>query len=106
LGQVDKSNANRILRKELLVGILNGLAWALVVALFTYLWFGDWRIGAVIAGALVINMAVAALAGVSIPLIMKQLKIDPALAGGVVLTTITDVVGYLAFLGLGATFLL
>ena len=106
LGQVDKSNANRILRKELLVGVLNGLGWAVVVAVSTYLWFGDWRIGAVIAGALVINMAVAALAGVSIPLIMKQLKIDPALAGGVVLTTITDVVGYLAFLGLGATFLL
>jgi magnesium transporter len=106
LGQVDKSNADRILRKELLVGVLNGLGWAVVVAVFTYLWFGDWRIGAVIAGALVINMAVAALAGVSIPLIMKQLKIDPALAGGVVLTTITDVVGYLAFLGLGATFLL
>jgi magnesium transporter len=106
LGQVDKSNANQILRKELLVGILNGLAWAVVVAVFTYLWFGDWRIGAVIAGALIINMAVAALAGVSLPLIMKQLKIDPAIAGGVVLTTITDVVGYTAFLGLGATFLL
>ena len=106
LGQIDKTNANRILRKEVLVGMLNGLAWSIVVALATYLWFGDWRIGAVIAGALAINMAVAALAGFSVPLILKRMNIDPALAGGVVLTTITDVVGYMAFLGLGAAFLL
>jgi magnesium transporter len=106
LGQIDKTNAERILRKELLVGLLNGLAWSIVVALATYLWFGDWRVGAVIAGALVINMAIAPLAGFSVPLILKRVNIDPALAGGVVLTTITDVVGYMAFLGLGAAFLL
>ncbi|MGI9262654.1 MAG: magnesium transporter [Woeseiaceae bacterium] len=106
LGQIDRNNAERILRKEFLVGMLNGLGWSLVVALATYLWFGDWRIGAVIAGAMAINMAVAALAGFSIPLLLKRMNIDPALAGGVVLTTITDVVGYMAFLGLGATFLL
>jgi magnesium transporter len=106
LGQIDRSNANKVLRKEFLVGMLNGLAWSAVVALFTYLWFGDWRIGGVIAGAMVINMAVAALAGFGIPLILKRMKIDPALAGGVVLTTITDVVGYMVFLGLGAIFLL
>lgn len=106
LGQIDRNNAERIFRKEILVGMLNGLGWSLVVALATYLWFGDWRIGAVIAGAMAINMAVAALAGFSIPLLLKRMNIDPALAGGVVLTTITDVVGYMAFLGLGATFLL
>ena len=106
LGQIDKSNADKVLRKEFLVGMLNGLAWSAVVALFTYLWFGDWRIGGVIAGAMIINMAVAALAGFGIPLILKRMNIDPALAGGVVLTTITDVVGYMAFLGLGAIFLL
>jgi len=106
LGQIDKSNADRILRKELLVGVLNGLGWSLVVALFTYLWFGQWRIGAVIAGAMIINMMVAAIAGFAVPLTLKRLKIDPALAGGVVLTTITDVVGYMSFLGLGAIFLL
>lgn len=106
LGQIDRNNAERILRKEFLVGMLNGLGWSVVVALATYLWFGDWRIGAVIAGAMAINMAVAALAGFSIPLLLKRMNIDPALAGGVVLTTITDVVGYMAFLGLGATFLL
>jgi len=106
LGQVDRNNAERILRKELSVGMLNGLAWSIVVAIFTYLWFGDWRIGGVIAGAMIINMAVAALAGFGVPLLLKRMRIDPALAGGVVLTTITDVIGYMSFLGLGAIFLL
>jgi len=106
LGQVDRNNAKRILRKEFLVGMLNGIAWSIVVALATYFWFGDWAIGLVIAGAMAINMAVAAVAGFSIPLVLKRLNIDPALAGGVVLTTITDVVGYFAFLGLGALYLL
>jgi len=106
LGQVDRTNSGRIFRKELMVGMLNGIAWSVVVAVVTYLWFGDWRVGAVIAGAMTINMAVAALAGFFIPVILKRMSIDPALAGGVVLTTITDVVGYMSFLGLGALFLL
>jgi magnesium transporter len=106
LGQIDRTNAERILRKELLVGVLNGLAWASVVAVATYLWFQDWRIGGVIAGAMIINLFVAALAGFVVPVTLRRLKIDPALAGGVVLTTITDVVGYMSFLGLGAIFLL
>jgi magnesium transporter len=106
LGQIDRNNARRILRKEFMVGMLNGLAWSAVVALFTYIWFGDWRVGGVIAAAMIINMAVAALAGFVVPLTLKRLKIDPALAGGVVLTTITDVIGYMSFLGLGAAFLL
>jgi magnesium transporter len=106
LKQIDLGNARRILRKELAVGLLNGIAWASVVAIATYLWFDDWRIGAVIAAAMVINMVVAAFAGFSIPLVLKKMHIDPALAGGVVLTTVTDVIGYAAFLGLGAAFLL
>ncbi len=106
LGQIDRTNARGILRKELAVGALNGLAWASVVAVATYIWFQDWRIGGVIAGAMIINLFVAALAGFVVPITLKRLQIDPALAGGVVLTTITDVVGYMAFLGLGATFLL
>ena len=106
LGQIDRSNARRILRKELLVGILNGLGWAVVVSVATYLWFGDWLIGGVVGAAMFINMFVAALAGFAIPLILKRMNIDPALAGGVVLTTITDVIGYMAFLGLGAAVLL
>ncbi len=106
LGQIDRSNAQRIFRKEVLVGMLNGLGWSAVVAVFTYLWFNEWRIGAVIAGAMMINLFIAAVAGFSIPLILKRMRIDPALAGGVVLTTVTDVVGYMAFLGLGAMYLL
>ncbi len=106
LGQIDKTNAQRILRKELLVGLLNGFGWAIVVATFTYLWFGDWRIGGVIGAAMIINLFVAALAGFVIPLSLKRMNIDPALAGGVVLTTVTDVIGYMAFLGLGAALLL
>ncbi len=106
LGQVDKTNARRILRRELAVGVLNGLGWAAVVALCTYLWFGNLQIGGVIAGAMIINLIVAALAGFSIPILLRRMHIDPALAGGVVLTTVTDVVGYMAFLGLGALLLL
>jgi magnesium transporter len=106
LGQIDRTNAFRILRKEIFVGVLNGIIWAAVVGLFTYLWFEDWRIGGVIAGAMIINLFVAASTGFGIPLVLRRLSIDPAIAGGVVLTTITDVVGYMAFLGLGAMFLL
>ncbi len=106
LGQINRANARGILRKEVLVGVLNGCGWAAVVALVTYFWFGDWRIGAIIGAAMIINLVIAAFAGYSIPLILRRLNVDPALAGGVVLTTVTDVVGYTAFLGLGAIFLL
>ena len=106
LGQVDKTNATRILKKELAVSLLNGLGWSIVVATFTYLWFGDWRIGGVIAAAMIINLFIAALSGFGIPMLLKRMRIDPAIAGGVVLTTVTDVVGYMTFLGLGAALLL
>jgi magnesium transporter len=106
LGQVDKTNAARILKKELAVSLLNGLGWSIVVATFTYLWFGDWRIGGVIAAAMIINLFIAALSGFGIPMLLKRMRIDPAIAGGVVLTTVTDVVGYMTFLGLGAALLL
>ena len=106
LGQINKDNAAWILRKELMVGVINGVGWAIIVSLFTYLWFGRWMIGAIIGGAMIINLFIAALAGFSIPLILKRLNIDPALGGGVVLTTVTDVIGYGAFLGLGAAFLM
>jgi magnesium transporter len=102
LGQIDKSNAHTIFHKELRVGLLNGFGWAAVVAIFTYLWFNDWRLGGVIAGAMLINLVIAAGAGFVIPLTLKKMNIDPALAGGVVLTTVTDVIGYAVFLGLGA----
>jgi len=106
LGQVGSSNASALLMKELLVGVLNGLMWAIVVGLASWAWFQDPGIGVVIAAAMVINLIAAALAGVLIPLILKRMAIDPALAGGVVLTTVTDVIGFLAFLGLATLVLL
>ena len=106
LGQINRANAAGILRKEGLVGVLNGIGWAVIVSMCAYLWFGDWRIGAIIGAAMIINLVIAAGAGFFIPLTLKRMKVDPALAGGVVLTTVTDVVGYVAFLGLGAIFLI
>jgi magnesium transporter len=106
LGQIDKSNARQILAKEVSVGMLNGIGWALVVAAVTVLWFGTWMVAAVIAAALTLNMIVAAVAGFVVPLTLKRLGVDPAIAGGVVLTTVTDVVGLMVFLGMGTLLLL
>ncbi len=100
LGQVGVSNARQLLIKELTVGFLNGLVWATVIAVVAGFWFDSARLGGVIAAAVIINLVVAALCGTAIPLILKKLGADPALAGSVVLTTVTDVVGFLAFLGL------
>jgi len=105
LGQVESSNARWLLSKEFGVGLLNGLGWACVVAIVTMWWFQTWKIALVIAIALAVNLICAAVAGFTIPLTLKKLKIDPALAGGVVLTTITDVVGLVAFLGFGTLLL-
>ena len=85
---------------------LNAIGWAAVVALVTWLWRGDWEIGVVIALALGVNLLVAAVSGFLVPISLKRLNIDPALAGGVVLTTITDVVGLVSFLGIGSLILL
>lgn len=106
LGQIQSSNARWLFFKELSVGALNGVIWAAVVALATWAWFGTWQIAAVICAAIIINISAAAVAGVLIPLTLKRLRIDPALAGGVILTTVTDVVGFAALLGLGTLFLL
>jgi len=106
LGQLQRSNTRWLTFKEIAVGSINGLGWALVIAAVTGLWFDDWRISAVIAGAMVVNMVIAALAGVAIPLALRRLRIDPALAGSVVLTTVTDVIGFATFLGLGSVFLI
>ena len=102
LGQLGFHNARALLGKELMVGVINGLVWAVVVAAIAALWFRDPRLGLVVAAALFLNTVVAALAGASLPLLLRRLSVDPALAGGVVLTTITDVVGFAAILGLGA----
>ena len=105
LDQISRSNAKQLLRKEMGVGILNGIAWAVVVAAITFFWFKSAELGLIIAAAILINIVVAAAAGFTIPLLLKKLSIDPALAGSVVLTTVTDVVGFFAFLGLGAWYL-
>ncbi len=106
LDQLGSSNFNDLVKKEIAVGLINGLLWAMVVAAFTILWFQDFYIAAIIAVALVVNLLAGAFAGALIPVILKRMGIDPALAGGVVLTTFTDVIGVLAFLGLATIFLL
>jgi magnesium transporter len=100
LGQLGSSNYRSLIKKEISVGFLNGLLWALVVATLSIIWFGNFAIGMVIAFALVVNLLAGALAGAVIPVVLRQIGIDPAIAGGVVLTTVTDVVGIIAFLGL------
>jgi len=103
-GQLVDSNMMWMMRRELAVGLINGCVWASVVALGAYLVFGDLTLGLVIAIALLINIAVAALSGATLPRLLQMLKIDPAVAGTVVLTTITDVVGFMSFLGLATIF--
>ena len=106
IGQVSARNSMAILRKELAVGILNGLVFSLVIAAISYLWYGNAGLGIVMAIAIIINLVVGALAGALIPVMLKRMSIDPALAGGVVLTTVTDVIGILAFVGLASYVLL
>ncbi len=105
LRQIGRSNARLLIFKELTVGVLNGIIWALVVATIAALWFNNTNLGILIGAAIIITLICAALAGAIIPLVLHQLEIDPALAGGVLLTTVTDVVGFLAFLGLATVFL-
>ncbi|NNE63666.1 MAG: magnesium transporter [Gammaproteobacteria bacterium] len=100
LGQLGSSNYRILIRKELMVGLLNGLLWAVVVATLSILWFENFSIGLIIGFALVVNLIAGAFAGALIPIFLRQIGIDPAIAGGVILTTVTDVVGIIAFLGL------
>lgn len=100
VGQISSKNIGWLLNREFVVGALNGLFWAVVVAGAAMVWFQDMTIGLIIAAALVINLVAAAVVGTTLPLILKARRIDPALAGGVILTTVTDVVGFAAFLGL------
>lgn len=104
IGQVGKNNQNWLLVRELGIGLINGLLWAAVVAVAASLWFDDWDIGIIIAAAMVINLITAAFTGAALPLLLSRLNIDPALAGGVILTTVTDVVGFVSFLGLATLF--
>lgn len=100
------SNVWRVIRRECLVGLINGTIFAVVMGVVSLIWFGSAALGGVIAVAMVINMVVAGLAGTGIPIILERLGIDPALASGAFVTTVTDVVGFFAFLGLAAYVLL
>ncbi|UWR75041.1 magnesium transporter [Phaeobacter inhibens] len=100
------SNVWRVIRREVLVGLVNGLAFALIMAVVGILWFGSSMLGAVIAVAMVINLVVAGLAGTAVPIILEKIGVDPALASGAFVTTVTDIVGFFAFLGLAGVLLL
>lgn len=99
LGHIGASNQRWLIGKELAIGALNGVIWALLIAAVVAVWKQDLLIGGIIAFAMMANLLAAGLAGVTVPLILKKYNIDPALAGGVILTTVTDVVGIFAFLG-------
>jgi len=105
-GQVNPRNSRDILRRELAVGVLNGIVFSVVVAAIAYLWYGNASLGVVMGIAIIVNLVAGALAGALIPVVLKRMSIDPALAGGVVLTTVTDVIGILAFVGLASYLLL
>ena len=106
LGQVTDSNRRALLKKELRVGALNGCVWAFVIGVLTYFWFNDGMLSVTITIAILLNLVAASLSGVVIPSILDKLKIDPALSGSVILTTVTDIVGFVTFLGLGSLLLL
>ncbi len=106
LDQVSFRNAMPLLRKELLVGLANGLLWAVVVGCAVWLIFHDNGLALCFGAAIVINLVAAALSGVVIPLLLRRLSIDPALAGGVILTTVTDCCGFASFLGLSTLLLM
>ena len=104
MGQITHRNQLWLVGRESLVGVLNGCFWALVIAATTAIWFGDPTLGFIIACAMLINLVTAGVAGAGLPIVLRKLEIDPALAGGVLVTTITDVMGFLTFLGLAALY--
>lgn len=105
-GTISRSNMFNVLKKETMVGILNGMIWALVIAAIAAAWYQDLFLGMVIAFAMMANLIMGAIAGVCIPIVLDKFGVDPALAGGVALTTVTDVVGYFSVLGLATLLLL
>ena len=104
MGHIGRNNSRWLINKEFWVGAMNGICWAIVVAIAASLWFNDTTLGLIIAVAMIINLITASIAGTTLPILMKKINIDPALAGSVALTTITDVVGFVSFLGLATLF--
>ena len=104
--ELSKSNFNRVVGKEFLIGILNGIIFAIITAIIVQLWFKELNLSILIGISMVLNMIVAGLFGILVPVSLKKLNIDPALASSVFVTTITDVIGFLSFLGLGSYYFL
>ena len=104
LGQIMSSNYFYLLSREITVGIVNGIFWSLILGLISFFWFNEITIALIILLSMVMNLFMAVISGMGIPLILKFLKLDPAIAGSVIVTTITDVVGFLSFLGLATLF--
>jgi len=104
LGHITPSNSRWLLTRELGVAVLNGALWAFVISLIAFMWYRDLLLSCIIASAMLINLVTAALAGAYLPLFLQRIKIDPALAGSVALTTVTDSIGFFAFLGLAQIF--
>jgi len=102
--QISSGNFNQIVGKEFIIGILNGIIFAIITGLIVLLWFKDINLTILIAISMILNMMVAGLFGILVPVSLKKLKIDPAIASSVFVTTITDVIGFLSFLGIGAYF--
>ncbi|HMS94937.1 MAG TPA: magnesium transporter, partial [Tabrizicola sp.] len=100
-----RSNAGRVVRRELLAGMMNGVGLALILGVAGVLIFGDWHLGLVLGLAMMVNQIVAALGGVLVPLTLERMGLDPALASGTFVTTLTDVMGFFAFLGLATVML-
>ena len=106
LGNISSTNSKSLLIKEISVGLLNSFLWASVIGIVSSYWFNNYLIGVVIGIAMIANLVFAALSGVLIPILLKKIGVDPALGGSVILTTITDVIGFFSFLALGTIFLL
>jgi len=100
------ANVWRVIRREVVVGLLNGLIFAAVMGVIGVMWFGSPALGLVIAASMIINLVIAGLAGIGVPVVLERLEIDPALASGAFVTTVTDVVGFFSFLGLASIFLI
>ena len=107
MGKIQRSNALRLLSKEMMVSLVNGFFWAIIVSFFAVLIFQtSWEIGIIVGASMLLNIFASAIAGVTIPFVLKRVGIDPALASGVMMTTLTDVLGFVTFLGLATLFLL
>lgn len=100
LGELSAVNARRAITKELTVGLTNGLAIGLLAGLFAWLWRGEWWLGLILGLSMIFNLCIAALGGATIPLLLRRFRLDPALGSSIFLTTLTDIVGFLSFLGL------